>query len=101
VTPYHLKTDDNPEGVDQKVFDEMLENLKEDRPAFLEKFGHMFYGRTVVHHTVSEAFLQFTQSMAMTGPLRQRLIWYMPGAKLTFVKTWLPFRANFGDSRNW
>ncbi len=67
VTPYLLKTTDNPEGVDQSVFDEMVENLVKDRPAFLHQFGQKFYGRSALHHTVSEPFLQFTQGMALTA----------------------------------
>ncbi len=67
VTPYLLKTADNPEGVDKSVFDDMIENLVTDRPAFLHQFGQKFYGRTALHHTVSEPFLQFTQGMALTA----------------------------------
>ncbi len=35
VTPYLVKTETNPTGVDQSVFDGMLVALREDRPAFL------------------------------------------------------------------
>ncbi len=42
VTPFLLKTADNPEGVDQSVFDGMIQGLKKDRPGFLEAFGKMF-----------------------------------------------------------
>jgi non-heme chloroperoxidase len=79
VTPYLLKTDDNPGGVDKKVFDGMVEGLTKDRPAFLEQFWKLFYGRTLVHHTVSEPFLHFTQAMAMTGS---------PKATLDLVRSW-------------
>ncbi|ADW71278.1 alpha/beta fold hydrolase [Granulicella tundricola] len=73
VTPYLLKTSDNPDGVDPKVFEEIEENLRKDRPAFLNEFGPKFYGRSVVHHTVSEPVLEWTQSMALTGSLRSTL----------------------------
>jgi non-heme chloroperoxidase len=73
VTPYLLKTSDNPDGVDPKVFEEIEENLRKDRPAFLSDFGPKFYGRSVVHHTVSEPVLEWTQSMALTGSLRSTL----------------------------
>ncbi len=79
VTPYLLKTADNPDGVDGKVFDEMVENLVKDRPAFLEQFGSKFYGRTLIHHTVSEAFLAFTQGMALTAS---------PKATIDLVRAW-------------
>jgi peroxiredoxin len=43
VPPFLLKTDDNPEGVDRKVFDEMLEGVRTDRVAFLAGFFPEFY----------------------------------------------------------
>ena len=73
VTPYLLKTADNPEGVDPKTFDDIEANLRKDRPAFLKEFGPKFYGRSAVHHTVSEPALEWTQSMALTGSLRSTL----------------------------
>ena len=73
VTPYLLKGDDNPDGVDGKIFEDIAENLRKDRPAFLNDFGPKFYGRSVVHHTVSEPELQWTQGMALTGSLRSNL----------------------------
>ncbi len=79
VTPYLLKTDDNPEGVDKKTFDGIIENLKKDRPDFLKTFGKMFYGYSLVHHTVSDAMLEFTQMMALTGS---------PKATIELVRAW-------------
>jgi len=73
VTPYLLKTADNPEGVDPKTFEEIEENIRKDRPAFLKEFGAKFFGRTALKHTVSEAVLEWNQSMALTGSLRSTL----------------------------
>lgn len=73
VTPYLLKTDDNPDGVDAKVFDQMEEQIRSDRPAFLSDFIPKFFGRTMIKHTVSEPVLQWTQSMALTASLRATL----------------------------
>jgi pimeloyl-ACP methyl ester carboxylesterase len=67
VTPFLLKTEDNPEGVDASVFDKIIANLEDDRPAFLKDFAQKFYGRTLVSHTVSEPFLEFTAAMALTA----------------------------------
>ncbi len=67
VTPYLLKTDDNPEGVDKKVFDEMVDKIIKDRPDFMQSFAPGFYGRSALHHTVSEAQVQFFASMAGTA----------------------------------
>lgn len=65
VTPYLLKTENNPEGVDGDVFHGITENIQKDRPAFLKTFNAQFYGRTLVHHTVSDAILEFSQMMAL------------------------------------
>ena len=42
MTPYLLKTDDNPSGVDQGVFDDFKQNIKRDRISFLEGFNKLF-----------------------------------------------------------
>jgi non-heme chloroperoxidase len=43
VTPFLLKTKDNPGGVDQSVFDGMIAGVKQDRIAFLDQFFPNFY----------------------------------------------------------
>lgn len=43
IPPFLLKTGNNPEGVDQKVFDDIEQNIKADRPAFLMEFLKNFY----------------------------------------------------------
>ena len=57
VTPYLLKTEDNPDGVDQSVFDEITENLQKDRADFLQTFGKQFYGVSLLSKPVSQAHL--------------------------------------------
>jgi non-heme chloroperoxidase len=57
VTPYLLKTDDNPDGVDQSVFDEITENIQKDRADFLQTFGKQFYGVNLISKPVSQAHL--------------------------------------------
>ena len=79
VTPYLVKAEGNPEGVDPKVFAGIDEGIRKDRPAFFHEFGPKFYGRTTLKHTVSEPVLEWTQSMAMTGSL---------GATLETGKAW-------------
>jgi peroxiredoxin len=43
VTPFLLKTPDNPMGIDRAVFDGMIEGVKKDRVGFLEQFFPAFY----------------------------------------------------------
>ncbi|MCX6217948.1 alpha/beta hydrolase [Spirosoma sp.] len=57
VTPYLLKTEDNPDGVDKDVFDEITENIQKDRAAFLQTFGKQFYGVNLISKPVSQAHL--------------------------------------------
>ncbi len=65
VTPFMLKTDGNPEGVDKEVFDEMIENIEKDRPAFLEDFGKKFYGVSLFNEAVSEPMLAWNQMLCL------------------------------------
>jgi non-heme chloroperoxidase len=43
IPPFLLKTGDNPEGVDQSVFDGLMAQAVNDRPAFLKGFLDNFY----------------------------------------------------------
>lgn len=70
VTPYLLKTDDNPTGVDQSVFDGMLDGIKKDRAAFFGSFGPQFYGNSLLRKRVSAEHLQWTQQIAMLASPR-------------------------------
>ncbi|MEO6454998.1 MAG: alpha/beta hydrolase [Ginsengibacter sp.] len=58
VVPYMLKTNDNPYGVPQEIFEKMSEAMQKDRPAFFEDFNKDFFGVSLINHPVSEAFLQ-------------------------------------------
>ena len=73
VTPFLLKTQDNPTGVDQAVFDEIFEGLRTDRPHFLAGFGAKFFGNSLLDKKVSTEMLQWTLQMAMMGSLRATL----------------------------
>ena len=57
VTPYLLKTDDNPDGVDKSVFDTITKSIQKDRADFLQTFSKDFYGVNLVSHPVSQAHL--------------------------------------------
>lgn len=67
VTPFLLKTDDNPDGVDKSVFDEMMENIKKDRADFLQTFAKMFYGVSMLSKPVSQAMLDGDFARAYTA----------------------------------
>lgn len=67
VTPYLLKTDDNPDGVDVSVFDQMIDQLREDRADFLSTFGKQFFGVNLINRPVSQSMLQWAQTLALLG----------------------------------
>ena len=73
VTPYLLKTGDNPEGVDKSVFDQMVEGLKNDRPGFLAGFGKKFFGAGMLNFAVSSEILQWALGLALRGSPRATL----------------------------
>ena len=64
VTPYLAKTNDNPDGVDQSIFQNMMEQMKEDRIKFLDDFGKMFFGVNLISHPVSAPLLDYYRMLA-------------------------------------
>jgi non-heme chloroperoxidase len=47
IPPYLLKTDDNPDGVDKSVFDQLKMAAIADRPAYMKSFLDNFYNMDV------------------------------------------------------
>lgn len=70
VTPFMLKTADNPDGVDESVFAEMLSKIKEDRIAFLDDFGKKFFSVSLVSHPVSTPLLEYYRMLAAVASPR-------------------------------
>ena len=64
VLPFMLKTQDNPEGVDSEVFEQMLDDINEDRIGFLDNFGKQFFGVNLISHPVSSSYLQYFTNLA-------------------------------------
>ncbi|BAV06505.1 Pimeloyl-ACP methyl ester carboxylesterase [Filimonas lacunae] len=64
VTPYMLKTSDNPEGADKEIFDKMLVDIKHDRIAFLDSFGKQFFSIGMLNHPVSTPLLEYYRTLA-------------------------------------
>jgi len=70
IVPYMLKTDNNTEGVPQEVFDKMINDILNDRPAFLTEFGKTFFGETLINHPVSSEVLEWMHGLALRGSMR-------------------------------
>lgn len=73
VTPFLLKTADNPQGVDRSVFDGMRAGIAADRPEFFRNFGMRFMGSDRLGSKVSEGALTWTLSMALQASLKSTL----------------------------
>lgn len=73
VTPFMVKTADNPDGVDKSVFDDMLAGLLKDRPAFLTDFTKSFFGVGWVTSPVSDPMLAASCEVAMQASSRATL----------------------------
>ena len=67
VVPYMLQTADNPDGVPQKVFDQMAKAITADRPTFLEGFNKDFYSVGSANNPVTDAYLNNSLNKAMTS----------------------------------
>jgi non-heme chloroperoxidase len=59
ITPYMLKTLDNPNGVKESIFEEMLASMKNYRIDFLDTFGKMFFGVSLINKPISTPLLEY------------------------------------------
>jgi len=81
IPPYLLKTADNPEGVDQSVFDGIKAAVLADRPAYFKDFLDTFYNVDVLGGTrISEQAWQNSFAVAIGAS---------PYAAYACVDTWL------------
>jgi len=65
IPPYLLKTDDNPGGVDQSLFDGFISSIKSDRLAFLTQFLKNFYNMDVLGgKLISEEVYKYSWNVA-------------------------------------
>jgi pimeloyl-ACP methyl ester carboxylesterase len=86
VTPFLLKTSDNPEGIEAGVAEQMATDLRVDRPAFLTEFVKTFFGVGWISSPISDAMLAAICEDAMRAS---------PRATLACAKTF--FETDFRD----
>ncbi len=70
VPPYLKNTDDNPDGIPDEVFEEMMNKMKKDRIAFLDDFGKTFFGVNLINHPVSSPLLDYYRMLASVAAPR-------------------------------
>lgn len=73
VVPYMSKTADNPDGVEQSVFDQITQGIKDDRAKFWTAFFKDFYGVGLVSHPVSDEVLEWSRDVSMQASLKATL----------------------------
>jgi non-heme chloroperoxidase len=73
VPPFMLNTNDNPNGVDASVFEEMVSGLTKDRADFLGGFSKKFYGVGILTSPVSDAQLEWDRTVALAASPRATL----------------------------
>lgn len=71
VTPFLLKTEDNPDGVDGSNFERVRQALSKDRPNVIAAFAPAFFGAP--KNPVSAEMMQWLTSMALQCSLRVTL----------------------------
>ena len=67
VTPFLLKTDDNPGGVDRSAFEGMVAGVKADRVAFLANFFPAYYNYDASAKDANPDLLAFSKSVAWSA----------------------------------
>lgn len=73
VTPFLLKTQDNPNGAPKELFDGMIDGVKKDRIGFLEQFFPNFYNYEPGSKEVSADLIPFSKWIAWgASPLGTR-----------------------------
>ena len=82
VVPYMLKTDDNPDGVPQAIFDQMTEGMKTDYRHFFTGFFADFYGDGWVTDKVAQEEKDWAWMTTMMAAK-----WAVLGAAKAFATT--------------
>jgi pimeloyl-ACP methyl ester carboxylesterase len=65
VVPFMLQTPDNPKGVPQGAFDEIVAGIKKDRAQFWAGFFKLFFGAGVLSSPVSGETIEWARTVAM------------------------------------
>jgi non-heme chloroperoxidase len=73
VVPHVAKSDQNPDGVPESELQEMTEQMKTDRAAFMHTFFKTFFGVGMVSSPVSDQVLMNAWRQAMMAGLRPTL----------------------------
>ena len=73
VVPYMLKTDDNPDGVDEETLAGIGAGIEDDRPAFFKTLLQQFLGVGFITSPVSDEVVDWAWGLAMQAGLHPTL----------------------------
>ena len=100
VTPFLLKTEYNPEGIEPSTFDEIRNKIIEDRPKFLSGFFKDFYNVGLFDNISKEALrMNWLVAIAAspTGTLESVDAW-LPDFREVLSRIKIPVLVIHGDS---
>ncbi|MCC6290282.1 MAG: alpha/beta hydrolase [Chitinophagaceae bacterium] len=64
IIPFMLKTVNNPDGVDEEIFDDMINGIRNDRIGFIDEFGKQFFGVGFLSKPISTPLLNHYLQLA-------------------------------------
>lgn len=73
VVPQLLQSKTNPNGITPDVVNDMVRQMNDDRPHFLEAFGKTFFGVNFISHPVSNASLEYYRTLTANATHRSTL----------------------------
>lgn len=73
ILPQLLQTQSNPDGITPDLVNDMMGQMNEDRPHFLEAFGKAFFGVNLISHPVSNASLEYYRTLTASATHRATL----------------------------
>ncbi|WP_395067230.1 alpha/beta fold hydrolase [Flavobacterium sp.] len=70
VTPFQLKTEDNPDGKSEDEIHETAKAIKNDRIGFLDGFGKTFFGKNLITNPISTPLLEYYRMLcSLASPI--------------------------------
>lgn len=73
VVPQMLQSQDNPNGVTPDFVNDMISQINDDRPHFMESFGKTFFGVNFINRRVSNAALEYYRTLVAAATHRSTL----------------------------
>jgi non-heme chloroperoxidase len=67
TTPFPLLTSDNPEGIEEALFTELLRQIRTDRAAYVQSLAHSFFAGPLEPLPVSQSLLEWGLNITMSA----------------------------------